>query len=141
MIWRDNFLVFWEIEKFQILLVNFLTMLTLLNWHPSLAGIFSALWHIVAETPTNISIKIVQPAILNSLFITLYFHFFSPYIYTYVTTIIGIIILFMAFTFIKYVQGNEWNRKIQILSRLMCVFQLPQIHFFGDNIRHSSDKI
>ena len=28
--------------------------LALLDWHPSLAGIFSALWHIVTETPTNI---------------------------------------------------------------------------------------
>ena len=28
-------------------------MLTLLDWHPSLAGIFSALWHIVAEIPTT----------------------------------------------------------------------------------------
>ena len=55
--------------------------------------------------------------------------FAKIYIYTYVTTIIGIIILFMAFTFIKYVQGNEWDHKTEILSRLMCVFQLPQIHF------------
>ena len=29
-------------------------MLTLVYWHPSLAGIFSALWHIVAEIPTNL---------------------------------------------------------------------------------------
>ena len=28
-------------------------MLTLLDWHPSLAGIFSGLWHIVAEIPTT----------------------------------------------------------------------------------------
>ena len=29
-----------------------------MDWHPSLAGIFSALWHIVAETPTNIVFEI-----------------------------------------------------------------------------------
>ena len=28
-------------------------LLTLLGCHPSLAGIFSALWHIVAEIPTT----------------------------------------------------------------------------------------
>ena len=44
-------------------------MLTLLDWHPSLAGIFSALWHIVAEIPTTSSdiFDICQSKILNFL--------------------------------------------------------------------------
>ena len=34
-------------------------LLTLLDWHPSLAGIFSALWHIVAEIPTSTSFILI----------------------------------------------------------------------------------
>ena len=68
---------------------------------------------------------------MGAFFFQLVYDFCKKYIYTYVTTIIGIIILFMAFTFIKYVQGNEWDHKTEILSRLMCVFQLPQIHFLA----------
>ena len=49
-----RFFVFWAIAKIESHAVNYLTMLTLLVWHPSLAGIFPTLWHIVAETPTNI---------------------------------------------------------------------------------------
>ena len=45
---------FGKFKKFQIHLVNYLNMLALLDRKPSLAGIFSALWHIVAEIPTNI---------------------------------------------------------------------------------------
>ena len=54
---RGNFFVFWEIAKIESHPVNYLTMLTLLVWHLSLAGIFSALRHIVAETPTNIKVE------------------------------------------------------------------------------------
>ena len=56
--WKGNLLFFGKLKKFQIGLVNYLNMLAFLDMKPSLAGIFSALWHIVAETPTNITTSI-----------------------------------------------------------------------------------
>ena len=52
--WKGNLLFFGKLKKFQIGLVNYLNMLAFLDMKPSLAGIFSALWHIVAEIPTII---------------------------------------------------------------------------------------
>ena len=49
--WKGNLLFFGKLKKFQIGLVNYLNMLAFLDMKPSLAGIFSALWHIVAEIP------------------------------------------------------------------------------------------